>query len=184
MARTRRWVGTAVAIGAAFGGVAAAPAEGQESAAAVDVRLVPGFGAAGGIFGDDNPRTVAGVGASIGLQLRARPDRRTGASLEIAFEPIGIANPHFDETLRPIYVLAGAEIGRRWYVRPSGGIALQLWSGAFAERGITPALAMSVAVGRHLDRGQIRLGIEGVGRTSFSVGALSWTLGVQVPMSW
>jgi hypothetical protein len=162
----------------------AVPARAQETAPAAAVRFAPGFGAAGGIFGDDDPRSVSGVGASVGLQVRARPDRRTGASLEIAFEPFGIGNPHFDETLRTIYVLAGAEIGRHWYVRPAGGIGFQLWSGLFAESGISTALAMSVAVGRRLERDRVDVGIEAVGRTSFSLGALSWTLGVQVPMSW
>lgn len=182
MGQRDRWVAAGIAMACLAG--ASAPAHAQEPARAVSLRLAPGFGAAGGVFGDDNPRSVTGVGASVALQLRARPDRRTGATLEIAVEPLGIGNPHFDETLRPVYVLAGAEIGRRWYVRPSGGIAFQLWSGAFAESGITPALAMSVAVGRHLERGRIGVGIEGVGRTSFSVGALSWTLGVQVPIRW
>jgi hypothetical protein len=147
-------------------------------------RLVPGAGGLGGVFGDDNPRGVSGVGISIGLQVRGRPSQRTGPSFELAFEPIGVGNPHFDETLRTIYLMAGAEIGRRWYVRPAGGFALQLWSGSRAETGLNPALAMSVAVGRHLERGGVTVAIEGVGRTSFSPGALSWTLGMQVPIAW
>jgi hypothetical protein len=163
---------------------AVTPAFAQETARAAEVRFSPGIGAAGGIFGDDSPRSVSGVGASVGIQVRARPARRTGASFELAFEPFGIGNPHFDETLRTIYLLGGAEIGRRWYVRPAGGLGLQLWSGQFAESGLTPALAMSVAVGRRLDGDAVDFGVEAAARTSFSHGALSWTLGLQVPIGW
>jgi hypothetical protein len=112
----------AVAVLISLAGPTAANAQ-DPAPGTVDVRFVPGIVRQGGIFGDDSPETAAATtGFTLGLQVRTANTRRTGFSLELTFQPIGVRNPHFDESLRSLYVLAGAEIGRRTYVRPAAGV--------------------------------------------------------------
>ena len=151
----------------------------------VDLRLVPGIVGQGGIFGDDSPEG-AGVttGLTLGFQARTANTRRTGFSLELTFQPVGVRNPHFDESLHSLYVLAGAEIGRRTYVRPAAGVALQMFSGTFAA-GPSVGLAFGVGVGhRRPVADRMDIGVEFSAATSASPGVGHWMMGVQVPIGW
>jgi len=160
---------------------AAAAQTQQPPPTGADVRVAVGIGQQGGVFGDDDPESSLGVGLSLAVQVRGQTARRTGASLEVAFHPIGIRNPHFDETLRTVFLLAGAEIGRTFYVRPAFGIGLQLWSGTRAESGGGFALGAGIAVGRKRV-GSARTGLEVMARCAGSPGAIGWMIGVQVPI--
>jgi hypothetical protein len=155
----------------------------QQAPSNADVRIAPGIVRQGGIFGDDDPESTAGYGFVIGAQMRGQMHRRTGFSFEATLQPVGIRNPHFDETLHTIYFLIGPEIGRRTYVRPVGGMALQAWSGSLAESGLNLALAFGLAVGHRKPAQGRDVGVEGIARASCSPGACSFMLGVQVPVS-
>jgi hypothetical protein len=133
-----------------------------------------------GIFGDDDPETRSAPGIILGLQVRDRTAGRTSASIELSFQPIGLANPHFDEALHTLYVLAGAQIGRRLYVRPAGGIALQMWTGSRTESAFSFALAAGFAVGWRDQSRHGRFHPELVVRCSASPGAISTLIGVQI----
>jgi hypothetical protein len=150
----------------------------------VELRFVPGLVRQGGIFGDDDPLSTAATGFTLGFQARRRPARTAGLTLEVTLQPIALKNPHFDERLRSIFAEAGVEIGTRVYVRPAGGVALQMWSGAdAADPGF--AVAMSVAVGYRSHAGtRMTWAPELVARAAASFGALHWMLGVQVPIGW
>jgi hypothetical protein len=148
-----------------------------------DVRIAPAVGYQGGVFGDDSPKSNDGAGFSIGAQVRGQTHRRTGFSFEAALQPIGIRNPHFDETLHTAYFLIGPEIGRRTYVRPAGGVALQMWSGTRAESGLDLALAFGLAIGHRRTMGNRDVGFEFVAKSSCSIGACSALLGLQVPVN-
>jgi hypothetical protein len=156
----------------------AGPASAQEQprSGGAEIRFAAGLVWQQGVFGDDDPESHSGLGAILGAQVRRRTARRTGASLEVAFQPVGLPNPHFDETLHTFYVLAGPEIGRRFYVRPVAGVALQAWSGSRAESGLNFALAVGVAVGRRTGK----FAPEFVFRASASPGAASAMIGVQI----
>ena len=147
-----------------------------------DVRVAVGLARQGGIFGDDDPESSSGVGASLSVQVRGQMRRRTGASFEVTFQPIAIRNPHFDESLQTVFLLAGAEIGRTLYVRPAFGIGLQMWSGSSAESAGSVALAAGISIGRR-GVGSPRTGIEAIARCAASHGALGWMIGAQVPFS-
>jgi hypothetical protein len=158
----------------------ARPARGQETGP--DVRVSVGVVRQDGVFGDDSPRSSdAKIGITAGLQLRGQTHRRTGAALDVVVQPVAIGNPHFDEALRTVSVLAGAEIGRSLYVRPMGGISFQAWSGAEAESGLNLGFASGIAVGKRHVRGS-RANVEGVGYATWSHGALSAIVGVQIPI--
>ncbi len=163
----------------------AVPARAQETppVGGAEIRFAAGIVWQGGIFGDDDPESGSGPGAILGLQLRRRTTGLVGASLEFALQPIGLPNPHFDETLRTFYVMAGPEIGRRFYVRPAAGIALQMWSGAMAESGLGAALAAGIAVGWRRDMRRRGFSPEFVVRCSAAPGAASTMVGVQVAIS-
>lgn len=163
----------------------AAPAVAQESSgmSGAETRFAAGVVWQQGVFGDDDPEARSSIGAIVGLQVRRRTTRTLGASFEIAVQPIGIRNPHFDESLHTIYALAGPEIGRRTYVRPTGGVALQIWSGSSAESGLGFALAAGVAVGRRAQAGHRSFNPEFVIRCSASPGAAAVIVGGQVAIS-
>jgi hypothetical protein len=174
--RTLIWIlvvvsGTLVPRDAAAGQQAAGP----------DVRLGLGLVRQGGLFGDDDPESTSGMGLAAGVQIRGQTTRRTGLAFEVVLQPVGIRNPHFDETLHTVSLLVGPEVGRRTYVRSAAGVAIQAWSGARAESGFDLAMAMGLAIGRRQVIGR-RVGLEGVARTSFSHGAFAWMLGIQVPI--
>jgi len=163
---------------------AALPAVAQSSPG-VEGRLVLGLTRQGGIFGDDSPRSSQRIGLTIGGQFRRHPERRAGLVLDLAFQPIPIRNPHFDERLQVMYVHIAPEIGRTVYVRPGGGVAVHLWSGrdAASSLRIAPSVGVAGGVRRTLGSG-VRIGGEVILRTSFEPGALAWVAGAQVPVSW
>ena len=160
------------------------PAHAQ-SASGVEGRIVLGLTFQGGIFGDDSPRSSSRFGMTVGAQIRRHAEQRTGLVLDIAFQPFATKNPHFDERVRVLTVHLAPEIGRGFYVRPGGGVALHFWSGSATETGLSLAPSVSVAVGQHVNVGsRVRLSPEFVARSSMEVGALNWTLAAQVPVSW
>ena len=176
-------VAAAAALALALGSPAIAQDQGQERVGGAETRFAAGVVWQQGIFGDDDPEARSRLGAIVGLQVRHRTAGRVGASLELALQPIGLSNPHLDESLHTFYVLAGPEIGRRTYVRPVGGVALQAWSGSQAETGLNFALAFGVAVGRRIDMGRRWWNPEFVFRCSASPGAASAMIGFQMAMS-
>ncbi|HYN09576.1 MAG TPA: hypothetical protein VES67_19495 [Vicinamibacterales bacterium] len=157
-------------------------AQEQQAAGGAETRYAAGVVWQGGVFGDDDPESLSRSGVILGLQVRHRTQGRVGASFEIAFQPVGLPNPHFDETLHTFYVLAGPEIGRRTYVRPVGGVALQAWSGSMTESGLNFALAAGIAVGRRMGTSRMWLNPEFVIRCSASPGAGSTMIGLQIAM--
>jgi hypothetical protein len=161
--------------------VLAAPALAQDPATTggAETRFAGGLVWQQGVFGDDDPESRSSMGAIVGLQIRRRSAGAVGASFELAVQPIGLRNPHFDESLHTVYALAGPEIGRRIYVRPTGGVALQMWSGSAAESGLGFALAAGIAVGRRTQTGSRWLNPEFVVRCSASPGAAALMVGVQ-----
>ena len=174
----------AVAVAISLGGAGVAHAQ-DPAPRTVDVRFVPGIVGQGGIFGDDSPEAAATTaGLTLGFQVRTANTRRTGFSLELTFQPVAVHNPHFDESLRSLYVLAGAEIGRRTYVRPAAGVALQMFSGAFAA---SPSLGLALGVGvghRRPVGDRMDVGVEFSAASSGGPGVGHWMMGVQVPIGW
>jgi hypothetical protein len=163
-----------------FGPIRTAAA--QTPATAPSIRFAPGVSLQGGLFGDDDPeRSNRQPGLSVSLQIRGQTARRTGLSLETAFDVTGIPNPHFDETARTLHVLAGPEIGRALYVRAAAGPALRLWSGPENESGPEFGLTFGLAVGHRRPFGARGPGLEVAARAAVSSGVLTWTVGVQVP---
>jgi hypothetical protein len=160
----------------------AGPASAQEQprTGGAETRFAAGLVWQHGVFGDDDPESQSGLGAIVAVQVRRRTAGRTGASLEFAFQPVGLQNPHFDETLHTFYILAGPEIGRRFYVRPAGGVAIQAWSGSMTESGLNFALAVGVAVGRRVTSSDLGFNPEFVVRCSASPGAASAMIGMQI----
>jgi hypothetical protein len=158
------------------------PASAQERASTggAETRVAAGLVWQQGVFGDDDPEAGSRLGAIVGVQVRRRTPGRLAASVEFVFQPIGLPNPHFDETLHTFSVIAGPEIGRRWYIRPAGGIALQMWSGSMTESGLNVAIAAGVAVGRRGTAGRIGLNPEFVVRSSGAPGAASLMVGMQL----
>jgi hypothetical protein len=168
-------IGPVVSLALAF----STPALAQQPAGGAETRFSAGIVWQHGIFGDDDPEATSNTGVVLGMQVRHRTAGRVHASLEIALQPTGLRNPHFDETLRTLYVLAGPEIGRRTYVRPTAGVALQMWSGSLAESGANFALAIGVAVGRRANTRRMWLNPEFIVRCSGSPGAASTMIGIQ-----
>lgn len=148
-------------------------------------RAGAGVGADGGVFGDDDPKSERRPGLTLGVQARAGVARRTGFVFETAWQPIGIANPHFDETLTTLYLQAGPEIGRLTYVRPTFGVGLQSWSGSRSCRCLELAPAAGLAVGRQFQiTPTVSIRPEFYSRAAMTVGAVGWQMGVQVPVGW
>jgi hypothetical protein len=152
----------------------------QEPEGGAEARFAVGVVSQRGVFGDDDPKAASTLGGSLSAQVRRRTTGRTGFSFETVWQPVGIPNPHFDETLNTVYFLIGPEIGRRTYVRPVGGVALQAWSGSQTESGLNFALAAGVAVGHRVAARRVWLNPEIVVRCSASPGAASTMLGVQM----
>lgn len=149
------------------------------------IRLAAGAVSQRGTFGDDDPlRSTSQIGATFSLAVRRHPMRRVGLAFEAALEPTPIRNPHFDESVSRLYLQIGPEIGRRIYVRPTIGGAVNAWSGAFSSGGLSLAPAVTVAAGY---RPAIRSGWvfqpEFVTRATAEVGALTRSVGMQIAVS-
>jgi hypothetical protein len=170
-------------IGAGLIVIAAAHPAPAQTRSSVDARVVGGVTLQGGIFGDDSPKDSSRVGLTIGVQTRWRAERRTGPVLEVAFQPLATRNPHFDESLRVLTIHVAPEIGRTFYLRAGGGVALHVWSGRSAERGLSLGPSVGLAVGRAFIVGDgWRIRPEFAARASVEHGALGWTLAGQVPI--
>jgi hypothetical protein len=169
-----------LAVGMVVPAAAQAPASARP-----EVRLTPGLVLQGGVFGDDDPEGAgAKPGIMGGVQVRFQPGYFLGFVFDGALQPVGIRNPHFDETMRSIHAQFGLEIGRRVYVRPSLGMALHFWSGTSAAPSPSKGLAAGFAIGR-------RKSVSGDGgvwpelalRASAEPGAGMWMIGLQVPIA-
>ncbi len=164
----------------------AASADAQETRTGIaELRFSPGVVRQGGVFGDDDPEGAGSTfGVTAGLQVRLSPTRRAGLVFEAVLQPVGVRNPHFDETLRSLYTQVGIEIGRRTYVRPSLGVAFRSWSGASAGEATSLAPAIGLAIGRRgLPTAGVSVWPELVLLSSFEAGAWHWMIGVQVPIA-
>lgn len=150
---------------------------------AQEVRVAPGLVWHGAIFGDDDPKSTGSIRPTIGVITRGQVDRRAGFTFEARLEPIGIRNPHFDERLHSLDLLAGVEIGRRFTIRPGAGVVVQSWMGRDAESAFGIAPALSIAIGHRHAGGGFHISPEFVGRASFTHGALSWMAGLQIPIT-
>ncbi len=148
------------------------------------VRVAAGVVAQGGTFGDDAPRgSDRQFGPTFSVGIRRHPTHRMGLAFETAFEPRPIRNPHFDETVTRLLLQIGLEIGRRVYVRPTAGGAVNFWSKSM-DSGITLAPAVAIAAGyRHTTRGGVRLQPEFVFRGAAEIGAITWSAGAQIAVS-
>ena len=171
---------TSLIAGLAAALALSSPAAAQEPESGAEARFSAGVVSQRGVFGDDNPKAASKLGVSLSAQVRRRTTGRTGFSFEAVWQPVGIPNPHFDETLNTLYFLIGPEIGRRTYVRPVVGVALQAWSGPQTESGLNFALAAGVAVGRRVPVRGAWLNPEFVVRCSAAPGAASTMLGLQM----
>lgn len=156
-----------------------APLEAQEA------RLVVGAALQQGIFGDDDPRARSEYGPTIGVQVCPRRPGVAGFCVEALLEPNAVRNPHFDESLQQLHLQAAVRIGGRTYVRPSAGVAVQMWSGTMAESGVGLAGAAGAAIGHDFQIGAgVRVSPEVVARASLAFGVFTTSLGVQVPIGW
>ena len=136
--------------------------------------VVPGFVYQHATFGDDNPKSSARSGPTIGVLFRSPQARSTSLTFEATAQLQAVVNPHFSERFAPLYAQIGAEIGRGVYVRPSGGVAFQ--SGSYAP-------VFGAAIGRERRFGCRTLaGAEFVIRVSGEHGLLGWIAGLQVPI--
>jgi hypothetical protein len=121
------------------------------------------------VFGDDNPKASAEVGPTIGLLFRSGRSGRSALTLEIVAQPNPPHNPHYQESFAPIVVMAGAQMGRRTYVRLSGGVT--------TVTNIAPMLGIAVGIERPIR--SRRIGLEVVTRAGGSPGVFGGAMGVQ-----
>lgn len=144
-----------------------------------------GAGMDGGVFGDDDPKSVSHPGITLGLQARAGVARRTGLVFETTLQPIGLKNPHFDETLNTLYLQAGPEVGRMTYIRPMFGVGIQAWSGTRSCQCLELAPSVGLAAGHQFQlTPKISVRPEFFTRAAMTFGAIGWQMGVQVPVGW
>lgn len=138
-----------------------------------------------GMFGDDDPlRSKPQLGPTLSIGIRRHPTHLVGLAFETAFEPMPIRNPHFDESVSRVYLQLGPEIGRRAYVRPTAGGAVNFWSGTRSSSGPSVAPALAVTAGyRPTSRGDLRIQPEFVIRVAAEVGAVTWSTGTQIAVS-
>ena len=133
------------------------------------VRITAGIVSQHGIFGDDSPlRSAPQIGPTVAIGIRRHPEHLLGLAFEAAIEPVPVRNPHFDESVSRVYVQLGPEIGKRVYLRPMAGGALNFWSGSRSSSGLTFGPAFTLAAGyRHTSRGHsdpARTGVQNRGR--------------------
>ena len=141
-----------------------------------EARLGIGIVWHGAVFGDDNPKGRTNIRPVVSGIVRTRADKGAGFTLEATFEPLGVRNPHFDERLHNLNLLAGVEIGRTFIVRPALGLGLQFWTGRSAESFVSPAINAGLSVG-HRDK------VEFIARGAFAPGVGSLMGGVQMPFT-
>ena len=149
------------------------------------IRIAAGVVSQQGTFGDDHPLgSESHIGSTFSLGVRRHPTHRLGLAFEAALEPTPIRNPHFDESVSRLYLQLGAEIGRRIYVRPTIGGAINAWSGRFSSGGLSLAPAAALAVGyRQTLAGGWHLQPEFVTRATAEIGAITRSIGMQIAVS-
>jgi hypothetical protein len=176
--RTRQIAAALVVFGITNAGAAWA----QLATDRVEVRFVPGVSHDTGIFGDDSPKAHGETALTLGAQVWMPRSSWRAFVFEGSFSLNALENPHFDEQLTALFLQMGFELGRTVYVRPSAGVALQSWSGAFASDsfGVAPAVGLTIGHRRHV-RGGFHISPELVTRVSVGFGIFTWSVGVQVP---
>ena len=171
MTQLMRIVVAAVVIAAASASFAEAQTGGREEAAALGV---PGFVHTSAVFGDDDAKRAQGSGVSLGVQLRGPRSGRSAWVFEATLHTDPVQNPHFAESFAPIQFQLGRQIGRHFFVRPSGGIVLQ--SGSLAP-------IAGVALGwEHQFRNGLIGAPEIIVRIAGTVGIAGWMAGLQIPI--
>jgi hypothetical protein len=171
MANLMALLAAVVVIAATSAQFAEAQTSGREDVAAL---AVAGVVRTSAVFGDDDPRRTHGSGVSLGLQVRGPRAGRSAWVFEAALQTDPVQNPHFAESFAPVQVQFGRQIGRRLFVRPSGGIVLQAGS-------VAPLAG--VAVGwEHQFRNGLISAPEFVVRAGGAVGIAGWMAGFQVPI--
>lgn len=148
----------------------------------VGLRFAPGVTFERAVFGDNAPKTRSTVGITLGGQVCGRRSDSPGFLVDATFRLNQIQNPHFDERFRVLDVQAGPQWGRQTYLRVSGGVALQFWSGKAAASKVSLAFSGGVAVGREMRLGSQSASPEVVGRFSVAHGIVTTSLGGQVPI--
>lgn len=121
------------------------------------------------VFGDDSPKSSAAVGPVVGLLFRSGRSGRTALTLELIAQPNPPDNPHYPESFAPVVAMAGVQIGRRTYVRLSGGVT--------TVSNIAPMLGLAVGIERQIRTR--RIGLEVVTRAGGSPGVFGGGIGVQ-----
>ncbi len=149
------------------------------------VRFAVGVVSQRGVFGDDSPLwSTPRLGPAVSIGIRRHPTHVLGLAFETTIEPRPVRNPHFDEGVSRVYLQVGPEIGRRVFVRPTVGGALNFWSGSMSTSGLSLGPAFAVTAGyRHTSRGGVRIQPELVVRVAAEVGAMSWSGGGQIAVS-
>ncbi|MEX2271162.1 MAG: hypothetical protein WD690_06825 [Vicinamibacterales bacterium] len=100
-------------IAAAIAAVVATPAFAQpRPPASIDASVALGLVWHGAIVGDDDPKEAGAVRPIVSFIARGQLHRLAGFTFESTLEPMGLDNPHFDERLHSLHLLAGIEIGR------------------------------------------------------------------------
>ena len=149
------------------------------------IRLAAGAVSQQGMFGDDHPLTSEPqTGPTASMVIRRHPTHRLGLAFETALEPMAIRNPHFDESVSRLYLQIGTEIGRRFYVRPTVGGAINAWSGRFSAGGLTLAPAATLAAGyQHTLKGGWSVAPEFVTRGAAEIGVITRSVGLQIAVT-
>jgi hypothetical protein len=149
------------------------------------IRVAAGVVSQAGFFGDDGPlRSPRTIGATVSIGVRRHPMRTLGLAFETVVEPASIKNPNFDEGVSRVMLMLGPEVGRRVYVRPMAGGAVNFWSGSRSTGGLALAPAFAAAVGyRHTTRRGTRIQPECVARIAAEFGAVTWSIGAQIAVS-
>ena len=155
-----------------------------DGAAQTSVRGAVGIVHQVGIFGDDNPRSTSNKSLTFGVETRRAPEERAGFAFDMTVPTRVLINPHIDERLFSVYLLAGGEFGRRTFARILGGAALGLFTGSQAESPLELMPAAGFSLGHHIDVGMhTRVTPEVVARGAIRWGVASWMMGLQVAVS-
>lgn len=151
----------------------------QNESSGVGLRIVPGIGFASASFGDDSPRSSSSGTFTLGALFLFPISSKTDITVEATWRPIGIDNPHFDESFSSVYLLGGVEFGgESVYFRPSLGVDFQFWSGAMAGTDTGTAAALELALGftRPIGTGRWHIAPEASVRFSVTSGLSSFVL--------
>src|SRR5687767_1313300 len=117
------------------------------------VLFVPGIHFIEGVFGDDTPRGRATIGVSLGARFCVAGEGPVAFITDATVFPCPIRKPHFDESVHPVHLDAGARFARGTYFRFGVGFSIHFWSGQRASEKLSPALTATIAVGREMTAG-------------------------------